>query len=97
MQAWNLYQTALTYRVRPSDLVGLEDPLLRLYFDRGLRIFGVRVQNAVDSAADAAGRGAKNAKNRQVLENGARHRTLAKMLGQDTSKSAVGFRDPAKG
>ncbi|AER49779.1 tail assembly chaperone [Mycobacterium phage Nova] len=87
---------ALLYRVRPSDLVGLEDPLLRYYFDRGLRIFGVTVQNRVDDAGHAAGRGAKNNRNREALQNGARKRTLAKLLGEDMVSSSAGFRDPAK-
>lgn len=67
----------------------------RFYFDRGLRIFGTFVQNKVDSAGNSAGRSARNAKNRAALENGARRRALAKMLGEDVTQSATGFRDPA--
>ncbi|ABD58442.1 tail assembly chaperone [Mycobacterium phage PBI1] len=54
------------------------------------------MQNRVDDAGHAAGRGAKNNRNREALQNGARKRTLAKLLGEDMVSSSAGFRDPAK-
>lgn len=85
---WHLSQA---YRCRPSDLVHLEDPLLRFWFDRGIRILGVYITNNADAAADNAGRGARG-DNKAILENGARQRAIAKMLGEDLHSSSAGYR-----
>ena len=70
--------------------------MLRFWFDRGIRVFGVYVTNAVDAAGKAASNGVKNSSNKVALENGARQRTLAKLLGKDLANSTTGYRDPGK-
>jgi hypothetical protein len=65
------------------------------YLDKGVWFFGAHVESAIDSAGEAVAAGIKNAKNREVLANGARIRTLEKLLGGNAS-AATQFRDPAK-
>lgn len=65
------------------------------YVDRGLWYFGSRVEHEVDLAGEAAAGNIKNAANRQAIMNGARARTLDRLLGGKAT-SAAGFRDPAK-
>ena len=79
------------YRCRPSDLVGLEDVLHRFWFDRGIRLFGVYLTNQADAAADNAGRAATG-NNKAAMEQSARDRTLARLLGEDMTKSKAGYR-----
>ena len=88
---WQLWQMSQVYRCRPSDLVGLEDVLERFWFDRGIRLFGVYLTNQADAAADNAGRSASGG-NRAAMEQSARDRTLAKLLGEDMTKSNAGYR-----
>lgn len=45
---------AQQYRVRPSDLLGLEDePLLAYYFDRAAYTWGRRVEQEIEAANSA--------------------------------------------
>jgi len=73
----------------------VEDPLQRFWFDRGIRLFGVVVTNEAEAAAHAAGRGVSKG-NKAALENGARERTIARLLGEDMANSTAGYRDPMK-
>lgn len=40
MQVWELYQTAKTYHVRPSDLVAVDDPYAAYCLDTAVGEFG---------------------------------------------------------
>jgi hypothetical protein len=80
------------YRQRPSDILQLEGSLIKFQVDRGIRLFGTYVENSVDKAGDAAGGSTKNAKSKKALTTTARTRTLAKLLGEDMSKSTAGYR-----
>ena len=61
----------------------------RFWFDRGIRTLGVYVTNAADTAGENASRGARG-DNKQILENGARQRAIAKMLGDE--RTSAGYR-----
>ena len=63
----------------------------RFWFDRGIRLLGVYVTNSADAAAEAAGRSARG-DNKQALENGARARTIERLLGGDLETSSAGYR-----
>lgn len=65
------------------------------FVDRGLWYFGSKVESEVDSAGEKAGGNIKDSTNRQAIMNGARARTLDRLLGGSPT-STVGFRDPAK-
>lgn len=91
--AWQLWQRCQAFNKTPSDLVGLENPLMSYYFDRGIWVFGTYVQREVDKAGEAASRGARPG-NKEALSNGARTRTLARLCGEDITKTTTGFRTP---
>lgn len=92
---WHLWKRSQAYRCRPSELLGLEDRLMAYYLDRGVWYFGSNVESQVETAGENAGAGVKNAKNRAALINGARARTLDKLLGGNTT-AATKFKDPVK-
>jgi hypothetical protein len=82
---WNL---ARTWKVRPSELAAITDPLTAFYFDRAVAAFGTEVEAAMDDAAD----GAKTKKDAQRR----RGMALARyMKNADGTPSAGTFRDPA--
>lgn len=93
---WYLWKRSQAYRCRPSELVGLEDALIAYYLDKALWFFGSHVESEVDNAGDSAARGVKNAKNKHALVNGARMRTLEKLLSDGKPSAAMKFKDPAK-
>lgn len=93
---WHLWKRSQAYRCRPSELMGLEDKLMSYYLDRGIWYFGSHVEYQVDAAGDNAARGVKNDKNRQALINGARLRTLDKLLSDGKPSGTRQFKDPVK-
>lgn len=68
--------------------------MVAYFLDRGIWFFGSHVEIEVDQAGENAGRNVKSKGNRQALINGARQRTLDKLL--DGKNSVTKFKDPAK-
>jgi hypothetical protein len=91
---WQLWQRCQAFRCQPSDLIKLNNPLIAYFFDRGIWFFGSYVQREVDVAGERATRGVKNRTNAEALGNTARQRALAKMCGEDITKTTTGYRDP---
>lgn len=80
-------------RVRPSDLVGFTDSIKRFYFDRGVWLFGTKVEAALQQAEQQARKNKK--KTSQAAVNMARQQVLDKMLKIPAERRAKRFKDPA--
>lgn len=93
---WQLWKRSQAFRTRPSELIGLEDPLIAYFLDRGTWFLGTYVEDRVDAAGRNAVKGVKNKKNAEALQNGARLRTLDKLLGGGDSSVQRKFKDPVK-
>ncbi len=66
------------------------------YLDRGIWFFGSHVESEVDKAGEQASRNIASRGNREALMNGARLRTLDKLLGDSEKLASKRFKDPVK-
>lgn len=79
-QAWRLSQT---YRVRPSNLLGLDpEGVEALYLDRAVYVFGTAVESSIEGAREG-----KTGSQAQSAAMGA----LNRWLGKDDAQA---FRQP---
>lgn len=93
---WTLWNQSKSFNRPPSELIdfpALEDPLLRYYFNNGVRAFGIHVENEMDKAARSAASSMKGQrKPNESIINRARTNKLAYWLG---IANKVKYADPA--
>jgi hypothetical protein len=87
-QAWEAWQISQAYNRPPSDIFDVKGAV-GLFFDKGIFFFGRYVEAAVEEAGrDALTPG---------FARSAQQRAFARCMGEDMTKSAVGFANPVVG
>lgn len=79
---WEAWLLSKQWKVRPSELYGVNHPVQAFYFDRAVWVFGT----TMEADMDKAGQKAKKPKQQEA----ARLRVMHKWLGSD----AVSFAQP---
>ena len=80
---WEAWTLSRAWRVRPSELYGIEEPLARLNFDRAVNYFGSSVEAEMHQAAEKA------------KTNKAARQKAQQVLNRYISTGQGQFRDPA--
>jgi hypothetical protein len=88
--AYEIFERAKMFGQNPSDVAILDErvgEIGRFYFDRGIWAFGKHVANRLEEAGQS---------DNQTIARAQREREWERLMGNDMTNSAAGFRDPAE-
>ena len=83
---WTAFQLAKEWRVRPSELLDIDDPVDAFRFDRAVHIFGSALQAELE-AVEGKTKQVRESKQRSIIQ-----RWIPEATG---TKQAKRFKDPA--
>jgi hypothetical protein len=88
VKCWQAWTLCKAYRTTPSDLFNVEDSIAATYLDQAIAAFGMRIDNAIESATD---------KKSGALAKAAADAMLQLWLGEEAQPTKQqGYRDPAE-
>lgn len=91
MLCWQVWNQVRALRCRPSDLYGIEWPLARFYFDRGIYWWGNFVEQKLQEAEQNVRQQMKNRKGTEMFVTSTRIATFNKIFGLSTASA---YRQP---
>lgn len=87
---WEAHNLAKTYRVRPSELYDIDDPMAAFCFDRAVARFGNALSAELEGVHEPKDKDGKKTEAKRL-------RILRKWIPETSAASAnTGYRDPAK-